>query len=250
MQLLGKLHSFLIYAIIREEGSIMIELKNIEKSYIKKGKKIEVLKNVNYKFNSNTFYYINGKSGTGKSTIIQILGLLLNVDEGTVLLKGKDISKLNENERATIRNQMIGFIFQSYYLNPFMKADENVMLPTFTDKTMTQEERIKKAHKLLKHVGLEDRTKHYPKELSGGEQQRVAIARAIINNPDIILADEPTGSLDPENEEEILKWLKNLRDLGKCVIVVSHSKTPEKYADVILRVENHNIVEVKNEKLI
>ena len=126
-----------------------------------------------------------------------------------------------------------------------MTAIENVMLPTYVDNDMTDSERTKKAGKLLQQVGLETRAEHYPKELSGGEQQRVAIARALINNPNIILADEPTGSLDPENEEEILKYLKRLRDLGKCVIVVSHSKAPENYADIILKIENHNIVEVK-----
>lgn len=223
----------------------MIELKNVEKSYIKKKHKIEVLKNINYKFNDKTFYYINGKSGAGKSTIIQILGLLLNIDSGTMLLNGKDVSKLSEDEKAVLRNKEIGFIFQSYYLNPYMKAIENIILPTYVDKSVTDDERGKRAYQLLKQVGLENRAEHYPKELSGGEQQRVAIARALINNPNIILADEPTGSLDPENEEEVLKYLKYLRDLGKCVIVVSHSKAFEKYADTILKIENHNIVEVK-----
>ncbi len=223
----------------------MIELKNVKKSYVKKRKQIEVLNGVSYKFKGNTFYYINGKSGAGKSTVIQMLGLLLKIDDGAILLKGKDTSKLRENEKAEIRNKEIGFIFQSYYLNPYMTAIENVMLPTYVDNDMTDSERTKKAGKLLQQVGLETRAEHYPKELSGGEQQRVAIARALINNPNIILADEPTGSLDPENEEEILKYLKRLRDLGKCVIVVSHSKAPENYADIILKIENHNIVEVK-----
>ncbi len=223
----------------------MIELKNVKKSYVKKRKQIEVLNGVSYKFKANTFYYINGKSGAGKSTVIQMLGLLLKIDDGAILLKGKDTSKLRENEKAEIRNKEIGFIFQSYYLNPYMTAIENVMLPTYVDNDMTDSERTKKAGKLLQQVGLETRAEHYPKELSGGEQQRVAIARALINNPNIILADEPTGSLDPENEEEILKYLKRLRDLGKCVIVVSHSKAPENYADIILKIENHNIVEVK-----
>lgn len=228
----------------------MIELKNVKKSYKKADKQIEVLKNINYKFNDGTFYYINGKSGAGKSTIIQILGLLLNIDEGTILLNDRDVSKLNENERADIRNKEIGFIFQSYYLNPFMKAYENVILPTFTNKNISDKERKDLAYKLLKQVGLEDRMDHYPKEMSGGEQQRVSIARALINDPNIILADEPTGSLDPENEEVILKYLRHFRDTGKCVIVVSHSKSLEKYADVFLKIENHTLIEVKNEKSI
>ncbi len=223
----------------------MIELKNVYKSYKKDNKQIEVLNNINYKFKDKTLYYINGKSGAGKSTLIQILGLLLNIDKGTILLNGKDVSKLKEDELSEIRNKSIGFVFQSYYLNPYMKSYENVMLPTYTNKKMNELERKNLSYKLLKLVDLEDRINHYPKELSGGEQQRVSIARALINNPSIILADEPTGSLDPENEIIVLKYLKHLKEMGKCVIVVSHSKVVEKYADITLELNNHNIVEVK-----
>lgn len=223
----------------------MIELKMLSKTYKKKNKQIEVLKNINYKFKGNTLYYINGKSGSGKSTLIQLLGLLLEIDEGTIFLNGKDVSKLSEDEKAEVRNKEIGFIFQSYYLNPYMKSYENVILPTYTDSKMNDKERYNLAEKLLKQVDLDDRINHYPKELSGGEQQRVAIARALVNNPKVILADEPTGSLDPENEDKILMILRDLANQGKCVIVVSHSKSLEKYADVKLKIENHNLIEVK-----
>ncbi len=217
----------------------------LSKTYKKKNKQIEVLKNINYKFKGNTLYYINGKSGSGKSTLIQLLGLLLEIDEGTIFLNGKDVSKLSEDEKAEVRNKEIGFIFQSYYLNPYMKSYENVILPTYTDSKMNDKERYNLAEKLLKQVDLDDRINHYPKELSGGEQQRVAIARALVNDPKVILADEPTGSLDPENEDKILMILRDLANKGKCVIVVSHSKSLEKYADVKLRIENHNLIEVK-----
>ncbi len=221
----------------------MLELKNVSKSY--KKNKVVVLDNINYKFQYKTFYCINGKSGAGKSTLIQLLGLLISPNDGTIKIDGKDVSKLSSNEKARIRNKTIGFVFQSYYLNPLMKAYENVMLPTYTDNSLTNEERKDKAMRLLQNLGLKNREKHYPKELSGGEQQRVAIARALVNNPDIILADEPSGSLDPDNEDNILRILKKQAKRGKCVIVVSHSENVPKYADVVLKIESHKLVEVK-----
>lgn len=221
----------------------MLELKNVSKSY--KKNKVVVLDNINYKFQYKTFYCINGKSGAGKSTLIQLLGLLISPNDGTIKIDGKDVSKLSSNEKARIRNKTIGFVFQSYYLNPLMKAYENVMLPTYTDNSLSNEERKDKAMRLLQNLGLKNREKHYPKELSGGEQQRVAIARALVNNPDIILADEPSGSLDPDNEDNILRILKKQAKKGKCVIVVSHSENVPKYADVVLKIESHKLVEVK-----
>jgi ABC-type lipoprotein export system ATPase subunit len=226
----------------------MLELRNINKTYIKSKKEIEVLKNVNYKFENKKFYCIIGKSGAGKSTLVQILGLLLQPTSGAIYIDKKNTSNLKENDKADIRNKEIGFVFQSYYLNPLMKAYENVMLPNYLDKSKTMQGKKDNAINLLKKLGLEGREEHYPKELSGGEQQRVAIARALSNNPQIILADEPTGSLDPENEDNILKILKDLSNKGKCVIVVSHNERVKQYADVILRINNGQLVEVKNEK--
>lgn len=223
----------------------LLELKNVTKYYKKGKEKVSVLENVSYKFKPKVFYCINGKSGSGKTTLVQLLGFLISLSDGVISINGKDVSKLSNNERAEFRNKEIGFIFQNYYLNPLMKAYENVMLPTYVNNLLSDSERKEKAYKLLSEVGLEGREIHFPKELSGGEQQRVAIARALVNNPNIILADEPSGSLDPENEENILKILKDLSNKGKCVIVVSHSKNVLKYADVVLKIESHKLVEVQ-----
>ena len=222
----------------------MIKLCKISKNYIKNKKTIEVLKNIDYVFRPNTLYCIIGNSGAGKSTLIQILGLLLPLSDGELIINNKNTKDLNDDEKSNIRNKEIGFIFQSYYLNPLMKAYENVLLPTYVNKSIKDNDRKKLASEILEKLGLKDRINHYPKELSGGEQQRVAIARALINNPSIILADEPTGSLDPENEEKIMKILKNLSKNGKCVIVVSHSNTVKNYADIVLKLENGYLKEV------
>lgn len=222
----------------------MLKLENISKSYKNNNKKVEVLKNINYEFKKNKVYCIIGKSGAGKSTLIEILGLLLDYDNGKIMINDKDVKAKTENERAKIRNKEIGFIFQSYYLNPFMKAYENVMLPMYLNKKMTKKEMKDKSYKLLKLVGLENRETHFPKELSGGEQQRVAIARALGNEPHVILADEPTGALDPENAEHILSILKLLGQNNRCVIIVSHDERVKKYADVVLTIKNHQLIEV------
>ncbi len=222
----------------------MLKLENVSKSYITKEKKVEVLKNISYEFKKNKVYCIIGKSGAGKSTLIEILGLLLDYDTGKIFINDKDVKAKTENEKARIRNKEIGFIFQSYYLNPFMKAYENVMLPMYLNKKMTKKEMKEKAYKLLRLVGLENRETHFPKELSGGEQQRVAIARALGNEPHVILADEPTGALDLENAEHILSILKLLGQNNRCVIIVSHDDRVKKYADVVLTIKNHQLIEV------
>ena len=224
----------------------MVELKNINMTFKKNKKEIEVLKNINYKFESGKTYVIIGPSGSGKSTLTKIIGLLLKTTSGNVLIDNEYVNyaKKNSDERSLIRNKKIGFIFQSFYLNPYMKAIENVLLPCYLS---SEKEKEKRAYELLKKMNLEGREEHFPKELSGGESQRVAVARALINNPNIILADEPTGSLDSENEINILNILKDLSKEGKCVIIVTHSKVVEKYADVILKIENHTLKEIKHE---
>lgn len=224
----------------------MVELKNINMTFKKNKKEIEVLKNINYKFESGKTYVIIGPSGSGKSTLTKIIGLLLKPTSGDVLIDNEYVNyaKKNSDERSLIRNKKIGFIFQSFYLNPYMKAIENVLLPCYLS---SEKEKEKRAYELLKKMNLEGREEHFPKELSGGESQRVAVARALINNPNIIIADEPTGSLDSENEINILNILKDLSKDEKCVIIVTHSKTVEKYADVILKIENHTLKEIKHE---
>lgn len=223
----------------------MLKLVNITKKYQKKDKELLILDNVSFNFGKGKFYCIKGKSGSGKTTLIQILGLLLTKDSGELIINGKNTEDMEENLKARLRNKEIGFIFQSYYLNKYLKAYENVMLPLYLDKSLNDKEKKDKAYQLLDLLGLKGRETHFPKELSGGEQQRVAIARAIANNPNIILADEPTGSLDDENEEKILEILKKLAKDGKCVVVVSHSAKTEEYADVVLNIKDGKLEIVK-----
>ena len=226
----------------------MIKLSSISKNYKKDGKTLKVLENINYEFNPGYLYCIIGKSGAGKTTLIEILGLLLNYDSGNLYINDKDVTKLSDNEKSEIRNKNIGFVFQNYYLNPLMKAYENVMLPMYLNDKINSKDRKDLAYKLLTKVELKKRERHYPKELSGGEAQRVAIARALANNPDIILADEPTGALDSENAANILNILKDLSKQNKCVIIVSHDDRVKNYADKVLVIENHKLQEVKDEK--
>lgn len=216
----------------------IIQLKNISKIYDKDNEKIYALKNVTFNFEKGKFYAIMGNSGAGKSTLLQCIGLLDCVNSGEIFINGKDSLILNDDEISKVRKENIGFVFQSYYLNPIMKAYENVMIPMYLNKEMSREERKSKAIELLEMVGMKDRINHYPKELSGGEQQRVAIARALANDPDIILADEPTGNLDKNNEKKIFEILKDLSNIGKCVIVVSHNAEIKKYADEIVTIKD------------
>lgn len=222
----------------------MIELKNITKCYMKDNKKVLVLNNVNYKFYSGKLYCIVGKSGAGKSTLIQMIGLLLNPTNGEIIYNKALISSMKNDRKSDFRNNEIGFIFQSFYLNPLMNVYENILLPCFINKKHSIKEYKIRSYELIDILELKGREKHYPNELSGGEQQRVAIARALINEPSIILADEPTGSLDPENEKKILNILKKLSKEGKCVIIVSHSENVKKYADKVLLIKNKQLLEM------
>lgn len=216
----------------------IIQLKNISKIYDKDNEQIYALKNVTFNFEKGKFYAIMGNSGAGKSTLLQCIGLLDSINSGKIFINGKDSLVLNDDEISKIRKENIGFVFQSYYLNPIMKAYENVMIPMYLNKEISRENRKSKAIELLEMVGMKDRINHYPKELSGGEQQRVAIARALANDPDIILADEPTGNLDKNNEKKIFEILKDLSNIGKCVIVVSHNDEIKNYADEIVTIKD------------
>jgi len=225
----------------------VLTIDKLEKTYIKRNKKIIILENVNYSFYNNKLYTISGKSGAGKTTLINVLGLIDSKIKGTIKIGDTNIKNLKDKELANIRANEIGFVFQSFYLNPLLTAKENIMLPMYINK-VSKEDASKKAIELLKLVDLEERENHYPKELSGGEQQRVAIARALANDPQIILADEPTGSLDPENEENIMNLLKEISKHNKCVIVVTHSKAVKEYADIKLEIKNKKIEEINDEK--
>ncbi len=211
-----------------------IVLKNGIKEFSLKDEKIIAMDNVNLEINTGKLYVIMGHSGSGKSTLIQILGLLDNLTQGELYINGQDVSNISEDEKADIRQKEIGFVFQSFYLNPKLTAIENVMLPMYINKDIESSNRRRKALKLLTNFGLENRINHYPKELSGGEQQRIAIARALANDPSFILADEPTGNLDVNNEEIVYNTLRELANSGKAVLVVSHNESIKKYADKVL----------------
>ena len=224
-----------------------IKLENVTKKYVTKYREIKALDKINVEFVPGKFYAIMGHSGSGKSTLINIIGLLDKPTEGEYFLNGENVKKLKENKLSELRKEYIGFVFQDFYLDEYLKAIENVMLPMTIDKNIKKEEMKTKAISLLKDMDLEDRINHFPKELSGGEKQRVAIARALANDPKIILADEPTGDLDENNEKKIFAILKELTKQGKCVIVVSHSNEVKNYADVIYTIDYGKISGGKNE---
>ena len=223
---------------------MVLEVKDLIKDYYHKEKKIEVLKSLSYNFEKGKFYGIMGHSGSGKTTLFNIIGTIDKEYNGNILVNSKNISSLNDEDMASLRNLEIGFVFQDFFLDEGLTALENVMVPMIINANIPKEEREVIAKKLLKEVGMEDREKHFPKELSGGEKQRVAIARALSNNPNILLCDEPTGNLDEETENKIFALLKNLSKSGKCVIVVSHSNEVKSYADVMLYLKDGKLNEI------
>lgn len=205
----------------------VIEVKNLSKAY---GTNI-VLKNKSFVFETKKLYAIVGHSGSGKTSLFNIIGLIDNDYDGELTIDGTIAKKMSIDYKARLRNKKIGFVFQNFLLNDYLTVIENVCLPLITNKKLSKYEKQNKALKILNQLNIESKSKRFPKELSGGEQQRVAIARALINDPDIILADEPTGNLDRDNENEVFKELKKLANAGKCVIVISHSQEILKYAD-------------------
>ena len=207
----------------------------IYKSYKNGTKRLDVLKGIDLTIKNNEFLAIQGPSGAGKSTLLHILGGLDNPTSGEVLCDGASIYSLNENERAMFRNTKIGFVFQFYYLLPELSALENVFLPSLLKSWWERKKSSAYAKSILDNLGLSERMHHRPNQLSGGEQQRVAIARALINNPQILLCDEPTGNLDSENGQNILNLLKRLNRKEKVtVILVTHDKDIAQIADRVI----------------
>ncbi len=216
----------------------MIEIKNITKSF----GNLEVLKGVNLKINQQEIVSIVGASGAGKTTLLQIIGTLDKPNAGEVLFNGNNILKLNDNQLSDFRNKNIGFVFQFHQLLPEFTALENVMIPALIAKQKEAEAR-KKAIDLLNLMGLNSRTDHKPNELSGGEKQRVAVARALINNPAVILADEPSGSLDTENKEELHRLFFKLREeLGQTFIIVTHDESLAELTDRTIHMKDGVII--------
>ena len=211
----------------------LIKLEGISKYYYMGENIVKAVDGVDIEVNKGDFVAIMGPSGSGKSTSMNLVGSLDLPTKGKIFLEGHDISELHESEIAQLRGKKIGFIFQSFNLIPNLTMKENVMLPMiFQEKPI--EERKKIAEKILEKIGLSDRMNHYPRELSGGQQQRVAIARAMANDPEIILADEPTGNLDTLTGEKVMHILEDLNTEGKTIIIVTHDpKLAEKYAKKI-----------------
>jgi putative ABC transport system ATP-binding protein len=220
----------------------MIELKNVHKVYPMGEVSVPALRGINLTIHPGEFVAIMGPSGSGKSTLMHLLGCLDLPSDGVVQLDGKDITTLDEDTLAQIRGKKVGFVFQTFNLIPTLTAQENVELPLFF-QGVPREKRRARAAELLRKVGLDGRLHHRPAQLSGGERQRVAIARALANDPEIILADEPTGNLDSESGEAILELLAQLHREGKTIILVTHNPEAAAYAQRIVRIRDGRLVE-------
>ena len=214
----------------------IVEFKEVSRVYRNGDHEQRALDRVNLQLEEGKFIVILGPSGAGKSTLLNLLGGLDNPTEGTITVKGRDISTLSANELADYRAASVGFVFQSYNLIPTLTVIENVALvKEIAPKPLS-------SHDMLKAVGLADHIHQFPSELSGGEQQRVSIARALAKNPDILLCDEPTGALDSETGVVVLKLLLSMaREMGKTIIIVTHNQNIAKMADVVIRVKNGKI---------
>ena len=218
----------------------ILKLENVTKIYKTKVEEIKILNNINFEINESDLISIQGKSGSGKTTLLNILGLLDSDFNGNIYIDDKNIKSLSKTE---IRAKNIGFVFQFHYLLPEFTALENVMLPGLENKENSRVEIKNRAVELLELVGLKDRLHHYPNELSGGEKQRVAIARALINNPKIILADEPTGNLDEHNSKKINElFLKINKEKKQSIVIVTHSKELADIAKIKYKVEDYNLL--------
>lgn len=221
----------------------MIRLENVSKIYNENGKnECKALTDVNLNINKNDFIAIVGKSGSGKTTLLNLLALIDNPTSGNVFLSDVNVNELSQNEKAKLRNKQIGIVVQDYALINHFSMLDNILLPTTLTK-MSKEDKIKSASALIDSLDLADIPSKKPvKKLSGGQKQRVAIARALINNPDIILADEPTGSIDEEASEQVMDILKRLHKEGKTIIVITHDKDIANQCDRIIELKKGSIV--------
>ncbi|WP_163193602.1 ABC transporter ATP-binding protein [Clostridium thermarum] len=219
----------------------MLEVKNVVKIYTTGDLEFTALKKVSLKIGKGEFTAIMGPSGSGKSTFMNILGCLDKMNEGKYILNGKDVSSLQDDELAHIRNKEIGFVFQAFNLIPRMTLLENVELPMLY-AGLPAKERRERAMAALAKVGLKDRVKHLPNEISGGQKQRAAIARAIVNSPAVIMADEPTGNLDTKSSVEIMRIFQNLNNEGATVIMVTHENDIAQHCKRIVRFRDGEIV--------
>ena len=231
-----------------EKNSVLIELKDVFKHYYMGENVVKAVDGISLKVNEGEFVAIMGPSGSGKSTSMNLVGSLDVPTKGHIFLDGEDISTFSESDLAQLRGQKIGFIFQSFNLIPNLTAKENIMLP-MTFQGISIEERKIKAEELLNLVGLEDRMDHYPNELSGGQNQRIAIARSLANDPEVILADEPTGNLDTKTGETVMNFLDKLHKEGKTVVMITHEpELAEHHAQVVYWLRDGRLEKVTRKK--
>jgi putative ABC transport system ATP-binding protein len=223
-------------------SSPVIEIRDLAKVYHMGEVEVRALKGVDLQVERGEFVAIMGPSGSGKSTLMNIVGCLDRPTSGTYLLDGIDVSRLDRDRRAEIRNAKIGFVFQSFNLLPRTRATENVELPLlYSELGLSATERMRRARQSLLRVGLGGREEHYPSQLSGGQQQRVAIARALVTEPAILLADEPTGNLDSRTSEEIMGIFQELNDAGKTVVLITHEPDIAAHAQRIVHMRDGRI---------
>lgn len=226
----------------------IIKLIKICKKYLKDDVIIEVLNNISISFSEGFIYAIKGESGAGKTTLLKTIAMLSPIDEGTILINNRNVYELSDFEISTMRNKNIGIIFQNYKLFSHLTTIENVIIPLLTNDNIDMQKKKQMCEEKLAYVGLKKRDSHYSTELSGGEQQRVAIARALINDPKIILADEPTGNLDKANKIKILSIFKSIAKDGKCVIIVTHDDDVLKIADFVYNIKDGKLLKYENKK--
>ena len=225
----------------------MINIKNVNKSFVMGEEEIKAIDNVNFNVEKGEFVAIIGPSGSGKSTLMNILGLLDVPDSGEYILDGLEVNKLSDSKLAGLRSKKIGFIFQNFNLLQKINSLENVKVPLIYQGVGSKEAN-KLAYKYLEKVGLKGREKHLPTQLSGGQQQRVAIARALVNEPEIILADEPTGALDSKTSVEIMEILKDLNNNGQTIILITHDIKVANQAKRIVRIADGKLYEESEAK--
>ncbi len=219
---------------------LVIDLKNIIRNFQLGPQTVHVLKGINLTIKKGEYVALMGPSGSGKSTLMNLLGCLDTPTSGSYMIANRDVSKMNDNQLADVRNKEIGFVFQTFNLIPRQTALQNVALP-LVYAGEKKEKRISRAKKVLDEVGLSDRITHKPNQLSGGQRQRVAIARALVNSPSIILADEPTGNLDSSTSNEIMKLFEEIHKNGNTLIIVTHEEEIAQHANRIIRLKDGEI---------
>ncbi len=235
--------TFLLFSYIIKamDEYLLGQLSNVCKTYRVGDITVEALRGVSMTLNRGDFFAIMGVSGSGKTTLLNILGCLDVPTSGSYVLNGKDVSRTDDDTLSTIRNELIGFVFQSFYLLHYATVLENVLLPTLYKENSTADT-SRRAEEVLKLVGLQDRADFKPRQLSGGQQQRVAIARALINTPQLLICDEPTGQLDSTTAGEIMAIIKALHHSGKTIVLVTHDRDIAAYADKVLTIKDGQLV--------